>query len=221
MATGTGVTSQETIAELLAVHRTVPHAIADTVRRSYARIAAANDAAIFISLRPEAEVLEEAKSLARSGDRNGPLFGIPVAIKDNIDVAGLPTTAGCPAFAYSPAQDAPAVARLRRAGALVIGKTNLDQFATGLVGVRSPYGTPCNAINSDLVPGGSSSGSAVAVARGIALGSRHRYRRLGPYSRRSQQHCRPKTYIGDRINSRCGAGLPLARLCVDFCSLCR
>lgn len=174
MATGTGVTSQETIAELLAVHRTVPHAIADTVRRSYARIAAANDAAIFISLRPEAEVLEEAKSLARSGDRNGPLFGIPVAIKDNIDVAGLPTTAGCPAFAYSPAQDAPAVARLRRAGALVIGKTNLDQFATGLVGVRSPYGTPCNAINSDLVPGGSSSGSAVAVARGIvplALGT--------------------------------------------------
>src|SRR6185436_4661905 len=103
-----------------------------------------------------------------------PLYGVPVAVKDNIDVAGLATTAACPAFSYMPAQDATAVARLRAAGAIVIGKTNLDQFATGLVGVRSPYGIPVNPVRNDLVPGGSSSGSAVAVAAGLvplALGT--------------------------------------------------
>ena len=110
----------------------------------------------------------------KAGPQDRPLYGIPVAIKDNIDVEGLPTTAGCPAFAYQPARDATVVARLRQAGAIVIGKTNLDQFATGLVGVRSPYGVPRNAINPALVPGGSSSGSAVAVAAGLvplALGT--------------------------------------------------
>src|SRR5262249_21669960 len=102
------------------------------------------------------------------------LYGVPVAVKDNIDVQGLPTTAGCPAFAYEPAKDATVVQRLRRAGAIVIGKTNLDQFATGLVGVRSPYGVPRNAISPHCIPGGSSSGSAVAVAAGLvplALGT--------------------------------------------------
>ncbi len=95
-------------------------------------------------------------------------------MKDNIDVAGLPTTAACPAFSYAPERDAEAVARLKRAGAIIIGKTNLDQFATGLVGMRSPYGMPRNSLRGDLVSGGSSSGSAVAVARGIvplALGT--------------------------------------------------
>src|SRR5262249_25554390 len=107
-------------------------------------------------------------------DRALPLYGIPIAVKDNIDVAGMPTTAGCPAFAYQPKQDATAVARLRHAGAIVIGKTNLDQFATGLVGVRSPYGVPRRALDPKLIPGGSSSGSAVAVAAGLvplALGT--------------------------------------------------
>ena len=102
-----------------------------------------------------------------SGRSDLPLFGIPVAVKDNIDVAGLPTTAACPAFSYRPARDATSVARLRAAGAIIVGKTNLDQFATGLVGVRSPYGIPRNAIRADLVPGGSSSGSAVAVSAGL------------------------------------------------------
>ena len=103
-----------------------------------------------------------------------PLWGIPFAIKDNIDAAGLPTTAACPAWEYAPEQDAFAVGLLRKAGALLIGKTNLDQFATGLVGVRTPHPVPRNAIDPSLVPGGSSSGSAVAVARGIvsfALGT--------------------------------------------------
>ena len=96
-----------------------------------------------------------------------PLFGVPFVVKDNIDVEGAPTTAGCPGFAYTPIEDATVVALLRSAGAIVVGKTNLDQFATGLVGTRSPYGIPPNALDPLLVPGGSSSGSAVAVALGL------------------------------------------------------
>ncbi|ALB62785.1 Allophanate hydrolase [Cronobacter condimenti 1330] len=103
-----------------------------------------------------------------------PLFGVPFAVKDNIDVAGLPTTAACPAFAYTPQEDAAVVANLKAAGAIVLGKTNLDQFATGLVGTRSPYGAVPNTFNPAYVSGGSSSGSASAVARGLvafALGT--------------------------------------------------
>src|SRR5690606_16350624 len=95
-----------------------------------------------------------------------PLYGVPFAVKDNIDVAGLPTTAACPAFTYIAQTDAACVARLRAAGAIVLAKTNLDQFATGLVGTRSPYGAVPNSFNSAYVSGGSSSGSSVAVARG-------------------------------------------------------
>ena len=103
-----------------------------------------------------------------------PLYGIPFAVKDNIDVAGLTTTAACPAFAYQPTQDATVVARLKAAGAIVLGKTNLDQFATGLVGTRSPYGAVANPFDSAYISGGSSSGSASVVARGLvpfALGT--------------------------------------------------
>src|SRR5712675_1770638 len=142
-----------------------------TVARSFARIRAHGDPAVFISLRDEQDAVAEARALA---SRDLPLYGIPVALKDNIDTKGLPTTAACPAFAYRCGVDATAVARLRQAGAIVIGKTNLDQFATGLVGVRSPYGVPRNPLDPKLVPGGSSSGSAVAVATGIvpvALGT--------------------------------------------------
>ncbi len=102
-----------------------------------------------------------------SGREGLPLYGVPFAIKDNIDLEGVPTTAGCPEFAYTPTKSATVVAKLIEAGAIPIGKTNLDQFATGLVGVRSPYGIPGNAIDPDNVPGGSSSGSAVAVAKGL------------------------------------------------------
>ena len=104
----------------------------------------------------------------------GPLYGIPFAVKDNIDVAGIPTTCACPEFAYTPQRSAAVVERLVAAGAIVIGKTNLDQFATGLVGVRSPYGIPACVFDSTYVSGGSSSGSAVAVAGGLvtfALGT--------------------------------------------------
>ncbi|GFM28934.1 allophanate hydrolase [Novosphingobium sp. PY1] len=103
-----------------------------------------------------------------------PLAGVPFAAKDNIDVAGLETTAACPAFAYSPERSATVIERLTQAGAICIGKTNLDQFATGLNGTRSPYGAPRNAYNLAYVSGGSSSGSSVAVAAGLvpfALGT--------------------------------------------------
>jgi allophanate hydrolase len=161
----------ETVAELVAAHRSGTMRPEETVARTFARIRKYNDPALFISLRQEADALAEARAL---GSQDLPLLGVPVSVKDNIDVAGLPTTAACPAFSYMPAADAVAVARLRRAGAIVIGKTNLDQFATGLVGIRSPYGVPRNPFNSDLTPGGSSSGSAVAVAAGLtplALGT--------------------------------------------------
>ncbi|MCR8631640.1 allophanate hydrolase [Paenibacillus radicis (ex Xue et al. 2023)] len=98
-----------------------------------------------------------------------PLWGIPFAIKDNIDLAGVPTTAGCEEYAYTPNEHAAVVERLVAAGAIPLGKTNLDQFATGLVGTRSPYGETHNSLRPELISGGSSSGSAVAVARGHAV----------------------------------------------------
>ena len=100
--------------------------------------------------------------------RRLPLYGVPFAVKDNIDVAGLPTTAACPAFAYTPARHATVVQRLLDQGAVLVGKTNLDQFATGLVGTRSPYGEVPNTFDAAYVSGGSSSGSASVVARGLA-----------------------------------------------------
>ncbi len=144
------------------------------IEEVFARIEAIDDPGIFIQLAERDTLLAEASALGDFDPVRLPLFGIPFAVKDNIDVAGLPTTAACPDYAYLPADDATVVRLLKQAGALVIGKSNLDQFATGLVGVRTPYPVPRNALHKDLVPGGSSSGSAVAVAQGIvtfALGT--------------------------------------------------
>jgi len=142
-----------------------PEAV-DAVVRAAAGFA---DRAVFVA------VADPDRARAWAADApDGPLRGVPFAVKDNIDVAGLPTAAGCPAYAQVAVEDAAVVARLRDAGAVPIGKTNLDQFATGLVGTRSPYGTPKNVLDPTLVPGGSSSGSGVAVAAGIvpfALGT--------------------------------------------------
>ena len=145
----------------------------DVIGEVYRRIAAVDDPGIFIHLLSIDDVMSAAHGLG-AYDPEKPLFGIPFVIKDNIDVAGHPTTAACPAYAYIAETDAFVVEKLRAAGALLVGKTNLDQFATGLVGVRSPYPPPKNAIDPAIVPGGSSSGSAVAVAHGIvsfALGT--------------------------------------------------
>ncbi len=140
----------------------------------YARLRAIGDPGIFIHLVAEAEALAAARALPAFDAGRHPLWGVPFAVKDNIDVSGLPTTAACPDFAYTPTEHAPVVARILAAGGILIGKTNLDQFATGLVGVRTPYPVPKNAFEPARVPGGSSSGSAVAVAQGIvafALGT--------------------------------------------------
>ena len=146
--------------------RTTP---AETIQGVYRKIAARGNDAVWITLCPEAEALARARELeARVQDFSQlPLYGVPFAIKDNIDAAGWPTTAGCPDFAYEPLANAPVVGSLLAAGAILIGKTNLDQFATGLVGTRSPYGTPPNPFDPRYIPGGSSSGSAVAVAAGL------------------------------------------------------
>ena len=156
----------ETIGTLLAAHG-AGKALTATTEETYARIGSHDDPALFIAMRPKAEALAIAERVQASGPEGKPLYGVPFVVKDNIDVAGLPTTAACPAFAYSPGKSAFVVERLERAGAIVIGKTNLDQFATGLVGVRSPYGIPRNALKPDLIPGGSSSGSATAVGAGL------------------------------------------------------
>jgi allophanate hydrolase len=153
-----------------------PVSAADRVRAAYAAIAAARRPEVWITLRPAGEALAEAAGIdARvAGGAELPLAGLVAAVKDNIDVAGLPTTAAAPSFAYQAAEDATAVARLRAAGAVVLGKANLDQFATGLVGTRSPHGAVRNAWDPARISGGSSSGSAVAVALGLvdlALGT--------------------------------------------------
>lgn len=137
---------------------------------------AAAPGGIWIQLADPAAIAARAAALDAMADARSrlALYGVPVAVKDNIDVAGLDTTAGCPAFAYRPEHDAGVVARLLDAGAVVVGKTNLDQFATGLTGTRSPYGVPDNPLAPGFVAGGSSSGSAVAVALGLvtaALGT--------------------------------------------------
>lgn len=137
----------------------------DVIAEAFRRLDAVSDPGIFIHDAREA-ALSAADAFGAPDGR--PLWGIPFAVKDNIDVAGMPTTAACPDFAYLADRDAFVVARLREAGAIVLGKTNLDQFATGLVGVRTPFPVPRNALDPAIVPGGSSSGSAVAVAHGIA-----------------------------------------------------
>lgn len=147
------------------------------VENVLAAISARGDDGVWISRVDDDSLLERARALdAVDRDRRAalPLFGMPFAVKDSFDVAGMETTAGCPAFAYRAEATAPPVARALDAGAVLVGKTNLDQFATGLVGTRSPYGVPRNPFDARFIPGGSSSGSAVAVAAGLvafALGT--------------------------------------------------
>jgi allophanate hydrolase len=155
------------LTSLCVAYRDATLSPADVVREIYSRIRAGGERPVWIHLIPEAETLARAEALGAYRE-DLPLYGVPFAIKDNIDLAGVPTTAGCPDFSYTPSKSATVVERLMAAGAIPIGKTNLDQFATGLVGVRSPYGACSSAIDARYIPGGSSSGSAVAVAAGLA-----------------------------------------------------
>jgi allophanate hydrolase len=146
----------------------------DVVTAIYDRIASRGEDHVWIHLVPRDEALVRCDRVMRSVARDAPLWGFPCAIKDNIDVPGLPSTSAFPPSRCIAETTGPAVARLLDAGSIVIGKTNMDQFAIGLVGVRSPYGVARNVFNSRYIPGGSSSGSAVAVAAGLvsfALGN--------------------------------------------------
>ena len=147
----------------------------DIVEEVIERCAAYPDPAIWISQVPEQQLRAIARQLiARGPSPDQPLWGIPFAVKDNIDCVGLDTSAACPSFVYPAPRDATVVAKLKAAGAILVGKTNLDQFATGLNGTRSPYGAPRSVFNPEYISGGSSSGSAVAVAAGLvsfALGT--------------------------------------------------
>jgi allophanate hydrolase len=150
------------LAELAAAYREGRRSAAEELSACVRRIDASGNEPVWISRFTEAQVLAQLEA----ADPAAPLYGVPFAVKDNIDVAGLPTTAACPDYAYLPARHAHVVERLVRAGAIVIGKTNLDQFATGLVGTRTPYGICSSVFDSRYISGGSSSGSAVAVASG-------------------------------------------------------
>ena len=147
----------------------------EVVRNIYARIREVGEAPVWITLVREEDNLARAGQLeAITDSATLPLFGIPFAVKDNFDVAGLPTTAACPEFSHEATATAEVVRRLLDAGAILIGKTNMDQFATGLVGTRTPYGICSSVFDAEFVSGGSSSGSAVAVASGLvsfALGT--------------------------------------------------
>ena len=162
-----------TLATAYAHGALTPAAVVLDIHKAIGELA---DNPIWIHCLPLHALTQQAAALEarRKSGASLPLYGVPFAVKDNIDVAGCPTTAACPAYAYVPTATAHAVQRLLDAGALLIGKTNLDQFATGLVGTRSPYGACRNAFNRDYISGGSSSGSAVAVAAGLvsfALGT--------------------------------------------------
>jgi allophanate hydrolase len=152
-----------TIAALRGQYRSGQRTPASVVDEIFARIDAEGLAPIWISLADRDQAGRRAKEI----DLSLPLAGVPFAVKDNIDVEGMATTAGCPSFAYRAQRSATVVARLVDAGAILIGKTNLDQFATGLVGMRSPYGACSSVFDERFVSGGSSSGSAVAVAKGL------------------------------------------------------
>jgi allophanate hydrolase len=158
------------------LYRTGEASPRDVLGAVLTRIAAYHDPAVWIDLFPAEAIVEAAARVEkrRAAEEPLPLFGVPFAVKDNIDVAGRPTTAACPAFASVADRSAPVVANLQRAGAILVGKTNLDQFATGLAGDRSPYGACRSTVSPAHISGGSSSGSAVAVAAGLvsfALGT--------------------------------------------------
>jgi allophanate hydrolase len=162
------------ICDLLADYRAgriSPVQVMESVLEAVARAPERN---AWITLLPRERVLAMAQALVSQPPESLPLYGIPFAIKDNIDLAGIPTTAGCPEYAYTPSESAFVVQKLIDAGAIPLGKTNLDQFATGLVGTRSPHGACHNSFDPAYISGGSSSGSAVAVATGLvsfALGT--------------------------------------------------
>ncbi len=156
------------ISALIAGYKSGAYTVRDVMEEVIRRMHAHEHSNVWIERVPDEALRTQAKKMAESAphapERDRPLWGVPFAVKDNIDVQGFPTTVGCREFARTPEATAPVVQRLLDAGALLVGKTNMDQFATGLTGALSPYGTPVNPYGKDYIPGGSSSGSAVAVS---------------------------------------------------------
>ena len=203
---------------LLTAYRSGATRPSEVVEGIFARIDACASRPIWIALCNREETLARARKLESSADKTLPLFGIPFAVKDNIDVAGMDTTAGCPGYAYRPDSTAPVVQRLLDAGAILIGKTNLDQFATGLVGTRSPYGACASAFDDRYISGGSSSGSALAVARALvtfALGTDTAGSGRVPAAFSNIVGLKPTRRTAQHNRSR--ARLPEPGLRVDFC----
>ncbi|MGW5523320.1 allophanate hydrolase [Gordonia sp. NPDC003950] len=165
--TGQGPQSGPSVAEIIDSHISGSGSPTRTAGRVADAIEARGDDGVWLSTVPRDQLLSAAAELeSRPGARGLPLYGVPFGVKDSIDVAGVPTTLSCPDFAYVAEKTAPAVQRLLDAGALYVGKTNLDQFATGLNGTRTPYTIPRSVYGNEMISGGSSSGSALAVALG-------------------------------------------------------
>ena len=163
---GSGSAGRSSIAALTEAYRsgqTTPSEIVDEVADA---VQAQGADGTWIEVASRDALHRRAAALERQGERSLPLYGVPFAVKDSIDVQGWPTTLACPGYAYTASETAPAVARLLAAGGILVGKTNLDQFATGLNGTRTPYPIPRSVFGNDLIAGGSSSGSARAVALG-------------------------------------------------------
>jgi Amidase len=193
----------------------------DLLREVLARCRSHDDPAVWIHRVDAAGLEARAHELDRQGPRGKALYGVPFAIQDNIDVEGLPTTAACPAFAYEASATAPVVQRLLDAGAILIGKANLDQFATGLVGTRSPYGAPRNPFDPRY-----RGRLQLRLGRGGGLGSgelraRDRYGGVGPDPGRLLQSRQTQADAGLGQRAWRGAGLPQPRLRLNFCALLR
>lgn len=156
-------------ASLSSLYRTGELLPTDVISHVFDRIAERGNDGVWINVASRTDALSRAVELERDRDwiQTLPLYGLPFSVKDCIDVAGIPTTSACPASAYTPTETNPAILRLIAAGAIFVGKTNLDQWATGLVGVRSPYGVSRNPFDARYIPGGSSSGAAVSVSAGL------------------------------------------------------
>ncbi len=189
------------------------------IETAYRRIESEPHRNCWIHVRPREEAREECRKLmarARAGE-NLPLLGIPFGVKDNIDVQGMPTTAACPAFSYMPQRSAKSVERLIAAGAICLGKTNLDQFATGLSGARSPYGSCASVADIALCFGRLQFRlRRRGCGRSCRVCARHRHRRFGPYSRRLQRGGRHQADDRPGVVARTGPELPDDRLRFDL-----
>jgi allophanate hydrolase len=192
----------------------------DIISRAVGLILEAPNTNAWIHLEPLDRLMEQCEAVERRRLQGHalPLFGVPFGVKDNIDVAGMPTTAACPDFTYKPDRSARTVQMLVDAGAICLGKTNLDQFATGLCGVRSPYGACASIANPLYVSGG--------VEFGVGCRRRseprlfftwNRYRRLGKDSGRLQRHCGNQAHRRAGLDARTGTQLPVHRLRIDIC----